>query len=87
MVTSYSTSEFWFPAAQVCACIGTVCVCTGDGFPQYRCVFSQYWLLSPTAHVCWQSSQYVCVLVMVYHSTCVCTGSFAVHVCIGYGFP
>ena len=73
MVTSHSTSVFWFSAAGVCTCIGTVCVCTGYGFPQCRCVFSQYWLWSPTVHVCWQFfTVYVCVLVMVSHSMCVC---------------
>ena len=51
MVSSHSTSVCWLSAAWVYACIITVRVCTGHGFLQYRCGFSQYWLWSPTAHV------------------------------------
>ena len=56
---------------------------TTYGLPQCMCVLAVfhsmcvYWSWSPTARVCTGSfSQYVCVLVMSSHSTCVSAGSF-----------
>ena len=78
-------SVCWFSVARVCLHWYSS-VCTGYGFPQYRYA-SQYWLWSPTVHVCAGS----------FHSTCVnwswsptaraCVGSFRVRVCTGHGLP
>ena len=87
MATSHSMRVYWFFAAQVCACIDTVRLCTGYGFPQYRYVFHSTGYGLP---------QHVCVLaVFTVH---VCTGHglpqhmcvlavFTVHVCTGYVLP
>ena len=72
MATGHSTRVYCFSAARVCACIDTVHVCTGYGFPQYRYVFHSpgYVLLQ---HMCVLAVlKYVCVLVMFSHSMCVC---------------
>ena len=58
-----------------CACIDTVRVCTGDGFPQYRYA-SQYWLWSPTVHVCAGSFHSMCVYWSWSPTARVCAGSF-----------
>ena len=66
MATSHSTIVCWFSAARVCACIDTVRVCTGYGFPQYRYVFrSTGYGLQQHVCVCWQFCSTVSVLVMV----------------------
>ena len=64
----------------VCVCAGcfTVCVCTGYVLPQHVCVLAVFTVRVCTGyvlpqHVCMLAVlQYVCVLVMVSHSTCVC---------------
>ena len=77
----------WFSAAQVCACIDTVHVCIGYGFPQYKYVFHSTGYGLP---------QHMCVLAVF--TVRVCTGRvlpqhvcvltvFTIRVCTGYGPP
>ena len=66
MATSHGTSVCWFFVAQECACfdIRSTCVLVMVSRSTGMC-FTVLVIVSHSACVCWQFSQYVCVLVML----------------------